>query len=176
MNRGQYQSEIKEEERSAIENVRDEEAEIINKSFAKADNKVLIKLPSKFCKEIKKYLQSGKIATFYEMKLPKRFNYIDGINVGGGTFYPVVMFPDKFNDSLMCASFLKDWKLQIKLEDGEVLKTTPEKLQKYISEGYQKYKEAEANGTLDNAKETEANKQVDLGKKKNMQKDLGEEI
>ena len=25
------------------------------------------------------------------------------------------MFPDKFNDSLMCASFLKDWKLQIKL-------------------------------------------------------------
>ena len=59
MNRGQYQSEIKEEERSAIENVRDEEAEIINKSFAKADNKVLIKLPSKFCKEIKKYLQSG---------------------------------------------------------------------------------------------------------------------
>lgn len=99
MNRSQFQSLVKEEERSAIENVRDEGVEVSSKGFAKADNKVLIKLPSKFCKEIKKYLQSGKIATFYEMKLPKRFNYIDGINVGGGTFYPVVMFPDKFNDS-----------------------------------------------------------------------------
>lgn len=176
MNRGQFQTQMKEEERSAIENVRDEGMNMNDKGYAKSDDKVLIKLPKQFCKEIKKYLQSGKIATFYEMKLPKKYNEIDGINVGGGSFYPMVMFPDKFNDSLMCASFIKDWKLQIKLEDGEILKTTPEKLQKCITEGYHKYKEALENVQIEENKEQTIKTELEKEDKKVKQKDLGEEI
>lgn len=143
MDKKQFESLKKAEERSAVKNVKSKGKEIDKNGMARAEDKVLVKLPRQFCKEIKKYLQSGKIVTFYEMNMPRKNSEIDGVNVGGSRFYPIVMFEDRFNENLMCASFLKDWNLYLKLPDGEIFKTTPSKLQSCIKQGYQKYKEEE---------------------------------
>lgn len=143
MDKKQFESLKKAEERSAVKNVKSKGKGIDKNGMARAEDKVLVKLPRQFCKEIKKYLQSGKIVTFYEMNMPRKNSEIDGVNVGGSRFYPIVMFEDRFNENLMCASFLKDWNLYLKLPDGEIFKTTPSKLQSCIKQGYQKYKEEE---------------------------------
>ena len=61
MDKKQFESLKKAEERSAVKNVKSKGKEIDKNGMARAEDKVLVKLPKQFCKEIKKYLQSGKI-------------------------------------------------------------------------------------------------------------------
>lgn len=164
MNRSQFQSLVKEEERSAIENVKEEGKTVDGQGRVKADDNVLIKLPKKFCKEITKTLKNGEIVKFYEMHMPGKGMEIDGENISGSVFYPFTYKADIDNENIMCAGYKKDWNIYMKLENGEVLKTTPEK----VKEAMQTLEKASSRGM-------DISTDFSLGKEKIKNKDLNKE-